>query len=66
MFGTFSRVKLALPLLLILLFATSANPVTAQLVSPTPTTTQPAPLNPALAQPTDRAAGSRCNPRHGG
>ena len=53
MFGTFSRVKLALPLLLILLFATSANPVTAQPVSPTPTTTQPAPLNPALAQPAD-------------
>ncbi|MCP3694391.1 MAG: hypothetical protein GY917_19455, partial [Planctomycetaceae bacterium] len=54
MFGTFSRVKLALSLLLILLLAASANPVTAQPISPAPTTAQPAPLNPALAQPTDQ------------
>jgi AGCS family alanine or glycine:cation symporter len=54
MSGTFSRVKLALSLLLILLFATSANSVAAQPISPTPTPTQPAPLNPALAQPTDQ------------
>ena len=63
MFGTFSQFKRHLPLLLILLFATPPNPVTAQLVSPI---TQPvSPLTqpvPAITQPVDQQPAAETQP----
>ena len=59
MFGTFSQFKRHLPLLMILLFATPPNPVTAQPVSPitqpVSPLTQPVDQQPAAATQQDEA-----------